>query len=100
MHVREYRILSPVSFIIRDVPDNRERLLFHIKTGDYFAMLATALGFVEETLTSTKEDTEGEATFSRELALLRDMKKDLLFLNTRYDIHEKIKEETKKIMSG
>jgi hypothetical protein len=83
--IREYRIASPVYFILRDREPAHERLLFHIKTGDYFAMLATALGFIEEAL----ENTETSIIPSAELMVLRNMKKDLLFLHTRYDIREK-----------
>lgn len=85
MNANGYYILSPAYFIIRDAEPNRERLLFHLKTGDYFAVLATALGFIEEALVDNKANTIPRA----ELALLRDMRKDLLFLNTRYEIHEK-----------
>ena len=84
----EYHIVSSSYFILRDIPNQRERLLFHLRTGDYFAMLATALGFVEEGLSSREKRQIGENP-SPELVLLRDMKKDLLFLNAQYEIHKK-----------
>jgi hypothetical protein len=85
--VAEYQIRSPFYFVIRDAENDTERLLFHIQTGDYFAMLATALGFIEEALARTDVDVIPSA----ELAVLRHMKKDLIFLNARYRICEKTK---------
>lgn len=85
MNGTTYYIESPLYFIIRDAPAKNERLLFHIRTGDYFAMLATALGFVEEAL----EAKEERVVPSPELSVLRQMKKDLLFLHANYNIREK-----------
>jgi len=84
-----YFVSSPVYFIVRDAPSENERLLFHIRTGDYFAMVATALGFVEEALETKEEDTLP----SPELSVLRQIKKDLLFLHAHYDICEKQRDD-------
>ncbi|MBI4086425.1 hypothetical protein HY416_00370 [Candidatus Kaiserbacteria bacterium] len=82
--IREYQIVSTYS-IVRDAPDPYEHLRFHVWSGDCFAMLATALGFVEEAL----ERYENSVTPSRELMLLRGVKKDLVYLHKKYVIREK-----------
>ena len=88
MNTREYRILSSVYLVLRDGEDNIERVRYHVKTGDYFAVLATALGFVEESLENLQNKEHG-APASQELNVLRMLKRDLLFLDERYDIREK-----------
>lgn len=85
MHSTTYHIVSPLYLIVRDAPAENERLLFHVRSGDYFAMVATALGFVEEALATKEED----ALPSPELSVLRQLKKDLLYLHAHYDIREK-----------
>lgn len=91
----EYHVLSPLYFLFRDKDETEDiegiekRVRFHIETGDYFAMLATALGFVEEALQNTETTAE-----SAELALLRNLKKGLIFLDHRYEIREKTEEKT------
>ncbi len=73
--------IVPSYFVLRDAEEvDRERLLFHINTGDYFAMVATALGFVEEKLSSL------EKTPSQELRLLRTLKSDLQYLHAHYAV--------------
>ncbi len=71
--------LSPRIFVLRDSP---ERIDFHIKSGDYFAFLATAVGFLEEAITkcSSTELTERERTFAKEL------RNDLRYVHANYTI--------------
>lgn len=78
--VSPYVIPSPV-FIIRDTP---ERIDFHVKNGDYLAMLATALGFIEERLTACG-GADAEARLAREL---RD---DLRYVHSKYRIDRRAK---------
>ena len=85
MNSTTYSIVSPLYLIVRDAPSEHERLLFHVQSGDYFAMVATALGFVEEALAAKEEDILP----SPELSVLRQLKKDLLFLHAHYEIREK-----------
>lgn len=57
------------------------RLHFHIKSGDYFATLATILGFLEETVT---EGHYAGPLPAMEKDLLRSVRKDLMHLNEYY----------------
>jgi hypothetical protein len=91
MHATPYYVIAPTYFVIRDTPDHT-RLLFHLKTGDYFAVLATALGFIEEALAKR----EMRPISSPELALVRDMRDDLLFLHKEYEIRKKRAERTEQ----
>lgn len=65
--------------LLRDTP---ERIDFHVQTGDYFAVLATALGFMQEAL---ERCPEGE----RERQLAEELRKDLRYMNGKYSIHPK-----------
>ncbi len=56
------------------------RLRYHLETSDYFAFLATIFGIIEEGLLSKPADVD------QELALVRSMRKDLLFLQDGYHI--------------
>ena len=56
------------------------RLRYHLETSDYFAFLATIFGIIEEGLTSKSTDV------NTELALVRSMRKDLLYLQDGYHI--------------
>lgn len=81
---RAYAIALPACWIIRDAEDDRrlERLEFHLKHGDYFPMVATVLGFVEEALAECKSDIVKAAT-------LKTLKKDLMHLHKHYRITPK-----------
>jgi hypothetical protein len=55
-------------------------------------MLATALGFVEETLLPSTRATEGKNIApSDEALLVRDLRNDLRYLHDNYDIHPREK---------
>ena len=59
------------------------RLHFHIKSGDYFATLATILGFLEETL----GDPQAAGPLpAMEKDLLRSVRKDLMHLDEYYTL--------------
>lgn len=83
----------PVPISVDDAEaKKRERLLFHIQSGDYFGMLATALGFVEEALHPSARVTEGKGiTPSEEALLVQDLRNDLRYLHNNYDICPKKK---------
>lgn len=70
-----------------DIETRRERLIFHLKTGDYFAMLATILGFVEETL--ERAESKNLELAQKEAALARRLREDLIYLQEHYRIEEK-----------
>ena len=57
-----------------------------MKSGDYFALLATVTGFIEDTLASAEKN---EPLKERELLLMRELKKDLMYLQEHYEIRPK-----------
>lgn len=61
-----------------------KKLDIHLKTGDYFAMLVHIMSFIEDTLASAP--ATNAALKERELKLLADIKKDLLYLHEHYQI--------------
>ena len=73
-----YTIRSDVS-VLRDTP---EHIDFHIKTGDYFAFLATILGFIEETL----QTSNAEGKVAMELNAAKEMREDLRYVHQHYRI--------------
>ncbi len=86
--------ISPTLWWVRDgvdEPDDLERLLFHVKAGDYFSTLATILGFVEETI--KEQDHQEKMTY--EINTLSQMKEDLVYLNDNFDIKPKRKKDSK-----
>lgn len=83
MNERVYA-LSPIFFVFRDAADDHriERLEFHLKNGDYFPMLATILGFLQETVKDCAKD-------STQYQLVQDVRKDLMHLHKNYRIEPK-----------
>lgn len=71
-----YRLCRPV-LVLRDTP---EHIDFHIKTGDYFDFIATAIGFFEEALSESAV---------RERALAEELRHDLHHVNAAYTIKPK-----------
>jgi len=57
------------------------QLQYHLNSNDYFAFLATVFGFLEESLDSKKTDLAAE-----ELAMVRNIRKDLVYLQNEYHI--------------
>lgn len=97
-----YRPLASITLTLRDLygEDNEHmrRLSFHIETGDYFAMLATIIGFVEETLKGAK--SPNQPLQERELLLMQELKKDLVHLQEHYEIRSKDASDTRQEKSG
>jgi hypothetical protein len=65
--------------------DAHARLLFHVNTGDYFAVLATVLGFVEESLVERTASRLEE----KEVALVQKLRENLIYLHEHYRIEPK-----------
>lgn len=64
-------------------PEDMERLSklkYHLDSGDYFAFLATVFAILEDTFTSGAQNT------AEQLALIQSMRKDLVFLQQKYQI--------------
>lgn len=72
-----YTIRQNVS-VLRDSPQNID---FHIRSGDYFAYLATMMGFMQEAF----ELRDGELTGPEE-ELARELRNDLRYVQANYAI--------------
>ncbi|MFA5877183.1 MAG: hypothetical protein WC880_02340 [Candidatus Paceibacterota bacterium] len=86
--------IQPDILILDDSQDTAEQLkqfVFHVENGDYFAMLATLLGFVEETASKLEEKDEAMKIAEMQIARLR---KNLQYLHENYNITPKKKPVT------
>lgn len=62
------------------------RLLFHVEKGDYFAVIATLLGFVEDSAHELQEKDEAMRIAENQIMQLRQ---NLIFLQEHYNITPK-----------
>ncbi|MDB5195371.1 MAG: hypothetical protein JWO84_555 [Parcubacteria group bacterium] len=70
-----------------DEPVRLERLEFHIKTGDYFPLLATVMGFLEESIRTCEN---GFLTIAPiEAKVIENIRQDLIHLHKHYQIQPK-----------
>ncbi len=68
-------------------PERLKQLEFHIESGDYFPLLATVLGFLEEGM---RECETGSLTLAPvEAKVVEDFRKDLIHLHKNYEIQPK-----------
>jgi len=77
--------------ILQDSKDESgeiKQLIFHVENGDYFAMLSTLLGFVEETASKLEEKDEAMKIAEMQIARLRA---NLKYLHENYTITPKKK---------
>ncbi|TSD05286.1 MAG: hypothetical protein Greene07147_607 [Parcubacteria group bacterium Greene0714_7] len=63
-----------------------KQFIFHVENGDYFAMLSTLLGFVEETANKLEEKDEAMKIAEMQIARLRH---NLQYLHENYNITPK-----------
>ncbi|MES2135330.1 MAG: hypothetical protein V4449_03765 [Patescibacteria group bacterium] len=77
--------------ILQDSQDENgefKQFIFHVDNGDYFAMLSTLLGFVEETASKLEEKDETMRIAQQQIARLRH---NLQYLHENYTITPKKK---------
>lgn len=82
-YARPFRELAELG----DSPEEAARLArlrYHLRTGDYFAFLATIFGILEDSLVN------GSASPGEQLALVKNMRKDLVYLQQECQIGEQI----------
>ena len=82
-----YAITTKVWYM-RDEESPEDRLAFHVKTGDCFAMLATKAGLIEDALEGAKYRNEPPGASA--LMLLDSLRADLLQLQNLYQIKRRI----------
>ena len=87
-----YSISVSALFLRDDEGERHDRLMYHISSGDYFNMVATILGFLEESL-QQRSTPEAELEV-REIKLARELREDLRYLNQHFCIQPKEKEGT------
>lgn len=68
-------------------PARLEVLQFHIKTGDYFPLLATVMGFLEESIRKCEDGFMIIAPMESEV--IQNIRKDLIHLHKNYQIEPK-----------
>ena len=69
-------------------PKELERLQFHLKTGDYFPLLATVMCALEEGIKSCEAGVEHAAEYL-DSTVLENIRKELLYLHKHYTITPK-----------
>lgn len=62
-----------------------ERLKFHVDTGDYFRLIGTILGFLEETVENKCQAVPGEL-MDMQCQTIERFRKDLEYLHHNYQI--------------
>ena len=67
-------------------PEYASEFALHVKTGDYFAMIATLLGFVEE-VAEKLEEKDGSMKIAN--AEIKKLKQNLMYLQKNYSIQPK-----------
>lgn len=72
----------------QDADGEFKQLIFHVENGDYFAMLSTLLGFVEEAAAKLEEKDEAMKIAEAQIARLRA---NLKYLHDNYTIEPKKK---------
>ncbi|MES2225193.1 MAG: hypothetical protein V4480_00085 [Patescibacteria group bacterium] len=75
---RTYLITERVGLLM-DSPKNID---FHIRSGDYFAFLATVMGFLEDTAT----DASNAAGEEKRRDIARELRHDLRYVQANYQI--------------
>jgi len=68
-------------------PERLKELQFHLESGDYFPLLSTVLGFLEEGMRKCEMGVLAFAPI--EADVLEKFRKDLIYLHKNYDIQPK-----------
>ncbi len=76
---------------LQDEGEQPHEFIFHVEHGDYFAMIATILGFVEDAAQKLEEKDEAVKIAQEQITRLR---KDLIYLQEHYCIEPKQKAKT------
>lgn len=87
----QFPSIQPNVLILEDSQDENgefHQLIFHVENGDYFAMLSTLLGFVEETAGKLEQQDEAMKIAEEQIVRLRA---NLKYLQDNYIIIPKNK---------
>jgi hypothetical protein len=68
-------------------PERLQQLEFHVRTGDYFPVLATVLCFLEESVKACESGTPHVTAVTAEA--IQSVRNDLLYLHKHYSIERK-----------
>lgn len=68
-------------------PERVKQLEYHVTTGDYFPVLATVLGFLEEGMKQCEEGVHEVVSVTPNV--IEGLRKDLLHLHRNYQIQPK-----------
>ncbi|MGE5540970.1 MAG: hypothetical protein ACM3TU_01650 [Bacillota bacterium] len=68
-------------------PERLQELQFHLESGDYFPLLSTILGFLEEGMRQCEQGVLALAPVEAEV--LENLRMDLIYLHKHYEISPK-----------
>lgn len=68
--------------------EEKEKLEFHLKTGDYFAFLSTALSFWEDDLAESLRRGKKEEEEKEKIEMIQNLRTKLNYLNKKYTIQK------------
>lgn len=87
MTMSDSSVVSACELVIDEAVQkiHSENLPLHLESGDYFALLSTVLGFVEETVANCKCGLS-EDIVPLETTSIRDLRRDLNYLQKNYQI--------------
>lgn len=88
--IRMYALTSP--YLTLNDRASQRRVRFQIEQQEYFSSLAETLGFVEEKLATIKDEGRSWYAVSQEIERLQQVREDLAYLITHYDITPKEKQ--------
>ena len=89
----EYTIREKITLLF-DSPRNID---FHIRSGDYFSVLATMMGFIEETLAACGAEHENDSSNEKQRAIARELRHDLRYVQANYEIVPRAPEDIQLI---
>jgi len=83
---RKY-IIKPLTLIIHD----EDSVRFHVQNDDYFGTIATIISLLKQEIKNCPADKRGQMT-----KIFQNLEKDLMFLQTNYQIKPKISQKKTK----
>ncbi len=85
MPEKKYKI-TPLVWCVRD----KASVKFHVENDDYFGTIAAVLSLIKQQI--KKDDCANAATLNK---ILKNLEKELMFLQKNYQINPKIKNKNK-----
>jgi len=81
----------------RTLRETSERLDYHVESGDYLALLATIVGFMEEALRKQGDPNTDEEERAIALRLAEDLRDDLRYVHANYRLVARDEEDRRRM---